>query len=204
MKETKQKNNYFQINSTIIYKVFWIISSIFFALASVIIAVGIFARSESHIDPQCKSFLSIVINILVAVEIVVFIAFLAVVIYNYAINHWDTDEKNLKLKEVESPLLGAAKDHEPQIIEMLKSVALPLPGKKTFNTARVGHFMRALAELGYIDSNLDGKYWKPWVETVTGFTGDTTGHVNAAYKKATIKDEKVADLCKQLQQIIGK
>ncbi|MBR1878872.1 MAG: hypothetical protein IJ814_07735 [Paludibacteraceae bacterium] len=105
--------------------------------------------------------------------------------------------------KTESPLLGVAKEHEQAIIDLLKSVAQPLPGKITFNTARVGQFMRALAELGYIDANLDGKYWKPWIEEVTGFTGDTTGHVNAAYKKTSLKDEKVKELYDRIKSIVG-
>ena len=128
----------------------------------------------------------------------IFTAIIAIVLYIRF-----TKAVSPEIAKTFSPLKGAAKDHEQPIIDLLKSVAQPLPGKTTFNTARVGQFMRALAELGYIDANLDGKYWKPWVEEVTGFAGDTTGHVNAAYKKASIQDEKVVDLCKQLEQTLA-
>lgn len=207
--KSNKKPNYFRLVSPRRRKIFMVLLSVILAIAFVLLVLDIVALIDLHIAEPGMAITSLFpgfipfFRLMLRVLLVIFMAFSAVVIYNYMMNK-EEHKENTETAKAETPLLGAAKDNEQPIIDLLKSVAQPLPGKTTFNTARVGQFMRALAELGYIDANLDGKYWKPWVEDVTGFAGDTTGHVNAAYKKATIHDEKVADLCQQLKQIVGK
>lgn len=139
------------------------------------------------------------LEILFTTMILLMATLLALIIYNYAL----LDTINNNKKAVHTILQGEATKHEAEIIAMLKSVAQPLPGKSTFNTARVGQFMRALTELGCVDTNLPPQSMKLWLEDVTDYAGDTTGHINAAYKKASIQDEKVRDLYTQIEKIIA-
>lgn len=123
------------------------------------------------------------------------IALCAVALYNKMLL---TKPKQV-ISPVETILQGAAKDHEQQIIDMLKTIAKPLPGKTKLNRAATAQFMRALTELDYIDSNLKATHILPWVEQVTGFEDGETAHFQAAYKKASKQDSNVQKIIAQLQ-----
>lgn len=139
------------------------------------------------------------LEILFTTMILLMAALLALIIYNYVL----LDTINNNKKKTLSILQGKATEHEAEIIALLRSVSQPLPGKSTFNTTRVGHFMRALTELGCVDQNLPPRTMKLWLENATDYAGDTTGHINAAYKKASMQDEKVRDLYSQIEKIIA-
>lgn len=139
------------------------------------------------------------LEILFTTMILLMATLLALIIYNFAL--LDTINNNKKI--VPSILQGKATEHEAEIIALLQSVAQPLPDKSTFNTTRVGHFMRAMTELGFIDPNLPPRTMKLWIEYVTTYPGDTTGHINAAYKKASLQDQKVEDLYEQIKKIVA-
>ena len=170
---------------------------------SIVMMILIFAGwidysiSEPGKDMTSNPWFDTRLEILFTTMILLMAALLALIIYNFvllrAINH----------KVVPSILRGEAIKHEAEIVALLKSVAQPLPGKSTFNTARVSQFMRALSELGLIDSNIPPQTMKLWLEDVTSYSGDTTGHINAAYKKTSIHDEKVRDLSYQIEKIIA-
>ena len=102
-----------------------------------------------------------------------------------------------------SPLLGAAKDHEQSIIEMLKSIAKPEQGTNKLNRANTIHFLRTLKELGLFDSALDGQHQKAWVEQVTGYEEKSISAFNQALDKQKPNPKLVAEFRKQLEQIIA-
>ena len=106
-------------------------------------------------------------------------------------------------KEAESPLRGAAVKHEKEIVELLKTVAQPLPGKGKLNRARTAQFLRALIEMELIDVNLTGKHLMAWVEKETEYKDGDPGHFQRAIKDATPQDTNVAEFRKQIEQIVS-
>ena len=156
-----------------------------------------YSISEHGEDITSNPWFDIRLEILFTTMILLMAALLALIIYNFALL------STINRKVVLSILQGKATKHETEIVALLKSVAQPLPDKSTFNTTRVGHFMRALTELGLIDPNLPPRTMKLWLEYVTTYPGDTTGHINAAYKKASIQDKKVKELYEQIKKIVA-
>lgn len=192
-----------QIYSSAISK--WLLGTlcaIFVIAVAMLIILGIGWIDNTVSEPGCDissgPWYDIRIEVLFILLIIASIAFFAILLFNYVL------VRNTSKQVVASPLQGEAVHHEKQIIKLLKSAARPLPGKNTFNTAAVCQFMHALYELGYIDANQDAKYWKPWVENVTDYPGDTTGHVNAAYRKIQDRDPLVRNYIDQIQSVIKK
>lgn len=151
---------------------------------------------------------SIVTNIvgttlLVGSQLVI-VAMVAVALYHFMV-------RKLSIKsaapqaQIESLLQGAAKDHEQQIIDALKSIARPTSGKQYLNRAPTAQFLRALTELGYLDANVSGPNLLAWVENVTGYKDkdNDSGHFFAAYNKPTKEDSKVIKYMNQIEQIIA-
>ena len=126
-----------------------------------------------------------------------FIALCTVALYNKML----LTKPKQAVTTVNSILQGDAKNHEKQIINMLKTIAKPLPGKTKLNRAATAQFIRALTELNYIDSNLKAAHILPWVEQVTGFEDGETAHFQAAYNKASKLDTNVQKHIAQLQSL---
>ena len=129
--------------------------------------------------------------------------FTAFVIYNYATNK-EQYKEDVEQAKAESPLQGDAIEHEEEIIDLLTTIARPLPGRAKLNRARTAQFLRALMELGYIDKNTAGKTLMVWVETVTEYKDGNASHFQQAIKDATPQDSNVADFQKQILEILAK
>ena len=142
---------------------------------------------------------------LMTIFILVFLAFASVVVYNYATNRDKADTQKREI-EAQSPLLGAAKEHEDAIIESLKTIAKPTKGKTYLRRAGTVQFLRALAELGYMDANTSGSNMMAWVEMATGYKDKDkdSGHFFSAYNNTSIQDSKVLGFMEQIRQIVGK
>ncbi len=207
MAKLKKRPNYLRISDPKLNKIFLGICAAIFAIASVILFIVVIELVSMGVAdpgqdiPSLFPRLEPYIEFIVGIYILLFIAFLTVVIYNYAINKEKANEKQRKV-ETTSPLLGLSKEQEQQIIAALKTIAQPLPGKTKLNRARTTQFLRALTELGYIDANLDGKIIMPWVESVTGFEDGEPGHFNDQYKKASTFDKNVKAYMKQITQLL--
>jgi hypothetical protein len=128
---------------------------------------------------------------------------MTIVIYNYITNK-ENDRAGKQMVEVESPLLGVAKEHQAQIIGILKSVAMPAPNKQTINHARTAKFIQALVALQLIDSNRDRKQLMAWIESVTTYSAGETRVFNQALKAVKIDDREFERLKEQIAQIIAK
>ena len=139
------------------------------------------------------------ITLLVCSQLVI-VAMVAVSLY-----HLLTKKSAAAQAQIESLLQGAAKDHEQQIIDLIKSVAKPSSGKEHLNRAPTAQFLRALTELGYLDANVTGPNLLAWVENVTGYKDkdEDSGHFFAAYNKPTKEDSKVRKYMDQIEQIVN-
>ncbi len=205
---TKRKN-YFRITDPKIDKaLWWVCSSMLaiFILIMVICFAQIISSRIAQPEYDLFSLLPILlpfIEFLAVVTIVLFVVFLTIKIYVYGINE-ENDRAEKQKIEVESPLLGAAKEHQTQIIELLKSVAMPAPNKKTINHAPTAKFLKALKELQLIDHNRDSRHIMAWIENVTNYPAGKTGVFNQACKLVKDNDSEVKKYEEQIMQIIAK
>ena len=152
----------------------------------------------SFLFPGLNSF----VTTLFGVFIILFIVFMTVVIYNYITNKENDRAAKPKI-EVESPLLGAAKEHQEQIIEMLKSVAMPAPNKQSINLAPTAKFLKVLEEFKLIDLHRDSKHLMAWIENTTGYPTGKTGVFNQALNAVKKGDQDVKKYREIIQQIIA-
>ena len=205
MAKDKKRPNYFRITSPRRRKIFYGLLSVILAIAFVLLAIDIVALIDLHLAKPGIAITSLFpglmpfFEVMLRAVLVLFMAFSAVVIYNYI-----TNRENIQAVKAESPLQGAAVEHEEQIIDALKIIAKPLPGRAKLNRARTAQFIRALMELGYIDKNTAGKILMVWVETVTEYKDGNASHFQKAIKDATPQDSNVLDFQKQIQEIIAK
>ena len=203
------KTNPFKIHDPKLHQVFcWVTAAI--------VAISIFAFSLcvaqliSYIVAEPGSDLFSLFNrlypfieLMIAALFILFVVFLTIVIYVYASNK-DNERFAKQQTEVESPLLGAAKEYQAKIIELLKSVAMPAPNKQTINHARTAKFIHALTALDLIDSNRDSKHLMEWIENATGYSAGETRVFNQARKAVKINDSDVLKFQEQITQIIDK
>ncbi len=208
VKDKKQRKNFLRINDPKLNKIFWWICAAIFAIAAVVLAIVVIelismsvakpGLDVASLFPRLEPFVESVVGVC----LLLFIAFLTVVIYNYVFNKNQACEEQRKV-EISSPLQGLSKEQEQQVIAALKTIAQPLPGKTKLNRARTTQFLRALTELGCIDANLDGKILMPWVESVTGFEDGEPGHFNDQYRKASILDSNVKKRMEEITQLLN-
>jgi len=154
--------------------------------------------SEPGEDIASNPWFDIRIELLFTTTIILTVALFAAILYNYALLSCTANQP------VPSILQGDAAENEKQIVAILTSVSKPLPGKHKLNRAAAAQFMRALAELGYIDPNMSAKHILPWIEQVTGFPDGENGHFQAAFKKASSLDSNVQDYMAQIKAIVEK
>ena len=155
-------------------------------------------------DYETSPVTNIVGTILLVCSQLIIVGMVGVVIYYFLMRKMNTKSVTNQAK-IESLLQGAAKGHEQQIIDQLKSIAKPSASKQHLNRAPTAQFLRALTELGYLDANVSGPNLLAWVEDVTGYKDkdDDSGHFFAAYNKPTKEDTKVSKYMDQIQQIIA-
>lgn len=204
---TKRKN-YLRITDPKINKLFWWVCAALFAIAAIVFTIIIAELVSLHcaddgfelsfLFPGLNSF----VTTLFGVFIILFIVFMTVVIYNYITNKENDRAAKPKI-EVESPLLGAAKEHQEQIIEMLKSVAMPAPNKQSINLAPTAKFLKVLEEFKLIDLHRDSKHLMAWIENTTGYPTGKTGVFNQALNAVKKGDQDVKKYREIIQQIIA-
>lgn len=204
---TKRKN-YFRINDPKINKLFWWVCAALFAIAAIVFTIIIAELVSLHcvddgfelssLFPGLNPF----VNTLFGVFIILFVVFLTIVIFVYVTNK-ENDRAEKQKIEVESPLLGAAKEHQEQIIELLKSVAMPAPNKQNINLAPTAKFLKVLEEFKLIDLNRDSKHLMAWIENTTSYPAGKTGVFNQALKAVKKGDQDVKKYREQIQQIIA-
>lgn len=205
---TKRKN-YFRINDAKLKKVFTWVYAALFAIAALVFAIIIAELMSLHFADDGFELSSLFpglnpfVNTLFGVFIILFVVFLTIVIFVYVTNKENDRAEKPKI-EVESPLLGAAKEHQAQIIGILKSVAMPAPNKQTINHARTAKFIQALVVLQLIDSNRDSKQLMAWIESVTTYSAGETRVFNQALRAVKIDDREFERLKEQIAQIIAK
>lgn len=205
---TKRKN-FFKIHDPKIDKALWWVCSSMLAIFILILVICFAQIISSRIAQPEYDLFSLLpillpfIEFLAVVTIVLFVVFLTIKIYVYGINEENDRTEGQKI-EVESPLLGAAKEHQAQIIELLKSVAMPAPNKKTINHAPTAKFLKALKELQLIDHNRDSRHIMAWIENVTNYPAGKTGVFNQACKLVKDNDSEVKKYEEQIMQIIAK
>lgn len=203
------RKNYLKISDPKINKLFWWVSAALFAIAAIVFTIIIAELVSLHwaddgfelsfLFPGLNPF----VNTLFGVFIILFIVFLTIVIYIYATNK-ENDRTTKHKIEAESPLLGVAKEHQAQIIGILKSVAMPAPNKQTINHARTAKFIQALVVLQLIDSNRDSKQLMAWIESVTTYSAGETRVFNQALRAVKVDDREFERLKEQIVQIIAK
>lgn len=204
---TKRKN-YLRITDPKINKIFWWVCAALFAIAAIVFTIIIAELVSLHcaddgfelsfLFPGLNSF----VTTLFGVFIILFIVFMTIVIYNYITNKENDRAAKPKI-EVESPLLGAAKEHQEQIIEMLKSVAMPAPNKQSINLAPTAKFLKVLEEFKLIDLHRDSKHLMAWIENTTGYPTGKTGVFNQALNAVKKGDQDVKKYREIIQQIIA-
>lgn len=207
----KNKPNYFRITSPKVNKLFWVLISILAPMAVFILVMCIVSLISLEISEPGRDIASLFvgydlfIEFLMTIFTLVFLAFASVVVYNYATNREKADTEKREI-EAQSPLLGAAKEHETEIIERLKSIAKPTKGKSYLRRAGTVQFLRALTELGYMDANTSGSNMMAWVEMATGYKDKDkdSGHFFSAYNNTYGKDPKVLVYIEQIKKIVGK
>ena len=204
-----KRKNYFRITDPKLNKLFWWVCAALFAIAAFAFTIIIAELMSLHFADDGFELSSLFpgfnpfVNTLFGVFIILFIVFLTIVIYNFIINK-ENDRTTKQKIEAESPLLGAAKEHQAQIIGILKSVAMPAPNKQTINHARTAKFIQALVALQLIDSNRDRKQLMAWIESVTTYSAGETRVFNQALKAVKIDDREFERLKEQIAQIIAK
>ena len=211
MAQDKKKPNYFRITSPKVNKLFWIFFSILAPLAALLLIMCIVSLISLHVSEPGMDIASLFVGydlfleLMMTIFVLVFLAFASVVVYNYATNREKADTEKREI-EAQSPLLGAAKEHEAEIIERLKSIAKPTKGKSYLRRAGTVQFLRALTELGYMDANTSGPNMMAWVEMATGYKDKDkdSGHFFSAYNNTSRQDTKVVGFMEQIEQIVGK
>ena len=204
-----KRKNYFRITDPKINKLFWWVCAALFAIAAIVFTIIIAELVSLHCADDGFKLSSLFpglnpfVNTLFGVFIILFVVFLTIVIFVYVTNKENDRAEKPKI-EVESPLLGAAKEHQAQIIGILKSVAMPAPNKQTINHARTAKFIQALVVLQLIDSNRDRKQLMAWIESVTTYSAGETRVFNQALKAVKIDDREFERLKEQIAQIIAK
>ena len=188
-----QRKNYLRISDPQINKLFWWVCAALFAIAAIVFTIIIAELVSLHCADDAFVLSSLFpgfnpfVNSLFGVFIILFLVFMTIVIYNYITNKENDRAAKPKI-EVESPLLGVSKEHQAQIIGILKSVAMPAPNKQTINHARTAKFIQALVALQLIDSNRDRKQLMAWIESVTTYSAGETRVFNQALKAVKIDD----------------
>ena len=204
-----KRRNHFRIDDPKIKKVFTWVYAALFAIAALVFAIIIAELMSLHFADDGFELSSLFlglnpfVNTLFGVFIILFGVFLTIVIFVYVTNKENDRAEKPKI-EVESPLLGAAKEHQAQIIGILKSVAMPAPNKQTINHARTAKFIQALVVLQLIDSNRDSKQLMAWIESVTTYSAGETRVFNQALRAVKIDDREFERLKEQIAQIIAK
>lgn len=200
-------NNKSEKEQTRLVKILTALNASLFALAFGIIVVCLLDWWElKELGAAYET--SLITNILGTTFIVcsylVVVALVAIWIYQFLMRKMGA-KSAAQQAQIESLLQGAAKDHEQQIIDLLKSVAKPSSGKEHLNRAPTAQFLRALTELGYLDANVTGPNLLAWVENVTGYKDkdEDSGHFFAAYNKPTKEDSKVRKYMDQIEQIVN-
>lgn len=125
-------------------------------------------------------------------------AIATLLLYNYMLLH----QPKMPAAENASPLRGDAIAHEKEIIELLKTVAHPLPGKAKLNRAHTAQFLTAMKELELLDPNLVGKHLMVWVQDTTGYVDGASSAFTQALNAVKTNDPEVARLKEQLSQIV--
>lgn len=202
--------NYFRINDPKLKKVFTWVYAALFAIAALVFAIIIAELVSFHLANDGFELSSVIpsvipfVNTLFGVFIILFIVFLTIVIYNFIINKENEKEEQI-IYEVKSPLIGAAKEHEQEIVGMLKSIALPAPNKKTINYAKTAKFIHALIALDLINKNMvGGRRFMAWIYMETKYSVGEPRVFNQALKLVKINDPEVKRYQEQLAQIITK
>ena len=206
---TKRKNC-FRINDPKLNKLFWWVCAALFAIAAIVFTIIIAELVSLHCADDGFGLSSVIpgvipfVNTIFGVFIILFIVFLTIVIYNYIINKENEKEEQI-IYELKSPLIGAAKVHEKEIVEMLKSIALPAPNKKTINYAKTAKFIHALIALDLINKNMiGGRRFMAWISLETKYCVGEPRVFNQALKLVKINDPEVKRYHEQLAQIITK
>lgn len=200
------KKNFFYLHDKKIFKIFWWITSAFFAISLVTFVMlyggmiyDYFATGD--IESIIPAFGSVV-GVLLIVLFVVFIAYLTVFVYNFVSNAAQYAEGN-EAEEVVCPLCENVKQHKAEISAMLKTIAKPEPGTNNLNRANTIHFLRTLKSMGLIDPNENSKILMVWVLQVTGYEEKSFSAFNQAMTKQKENPALVAEYHKQLEQIIA-
>lgn len=201
------KKDFFYLHDKKIFRIFWWITSAFFAIAFVAFVVlygGMiydhFAAGDS-IESIIPAFGSIVGVLLIALFIV-FIAFLTVFIFNYVSNAARYAEET-ETEKVMCPLSDNGLQHEAEVCAMLKTIAKPEPGTNNLNRANTVHFLRTLMSMGLIDPNENRKILMVWAQNVTGYEEKSFSAFNQAMTKQKDNPALVAKYREQLEQILG-
>ena len=185
----------------------WI--ALFASLLAIIFGIGVVCLidwwdvKDMGDDYETSPVTNIVGTILLVCSQLVIVAMAGILIYKLLMRKLHA--QSTAQVQIKSPLQGAAKDHEQQIIDLLKSIAMPSVGKQHLNRAPTAQFLRALTELGYLDANVTGPNLLAWVEDVTYYQDkdEDSGHFFAAYNKPTKEDSKVRKYMDQIQQIVN-
>lgn len=200
-------NNKSEKEQTRLVKILTALNASLFALAFGIIVVCLLDWWElKELGAAYET--SLITNILGTTFIVcsylVVVALVAIWIYQFLMRKMGA-KSAAQQAQIGSLLQGAAKDHEQQIIDLLKSIAKPSAGKPHLSRAPSAQFLRALTELGYMDANISGPNLLAWVENVTGYKDkdEDSGHFFAAYNKPTKEDSKVRKYMDQIEQIVN-
>lgn len=191
------------VNALYSSEIFLFIAVIIFGTIQRFVSVAV---EEPKMDIASQSTEFVVIRYLFVILVILFIlfsiAFFSAVFYNYlTIKDKIAEDKETK---VNSPFIGSAIEHEKEIVDILQSVAKPLPNKGTINQAKTAKFIIALSDLGLIDSNLDSRHLMAWIENVTGYQAGETRVFNQAKKAVKVNDPDFMEYKSQIEEILSK
>ena len=201
------KKDFFYLHDKKLFKIFWWVSSAFFAIAFVTVIVMYGSMIYDHfadgdniesIFPALES----IVRILLIALFIVFIAFLTVFIFNYVSNAARYAEEYETEKEM-CPLSDIGVRYEAGICAMLKTIAKPEPGTNNLNRANTVHFLRTLKSMGLIDQNENSKILMLWVQQVTGYDEKSFSAFSQAMTKQKDNPALVAEYRKQLEHILA-
>lgn len=205
---TDNKKNFFYLHDKKLFKIFWWVTSAFFAIAFVAFIVMYGSMIYDHfadgddiesIFPALES----IVGILLIALFIIFIAFLTVFIFNYVSNAARYAEES-ETEKVMCPLNERGVLHEAGICAMLKTIAKPEPGTNNLNRANTVHFLRTLKSMGLIDQNENSKILMLWVQQITGYNEKSFSAFNQAMTKQKDNPALIAEYRMQLEQILGK
>lgn len=186
-----------------------VILAVFSAMIGIFLVIGIiclidwFEWKSNPIGYEPTPFTNITGTGLLVLLYVLLSALFSVVIYALITKLTAKKTSQVQEKVTEPILIGAANKHNYQLVELLKSVARPMPGDTKLNRARTAHFLCAMRDLGLIDQNLDGKHLMVWVVSVTGYSEKSLSAFNQALNSTSSQDSKVIELRNQIEQIIS-